>query len=136
MLFTLFQGVKICKYLNYKELRKKKDFSQEEMADFLGLSASAYQSQEYETAKPRGTLIKLTRLLFWKELAIPRAEILKELRLNEGLAAVNEPPENYTPQTEAERYYYERWQEVEKRAQIYTETIELLRDKVRRLEGK
>lgn len=122
----LFQCVKIYIYLKFKELRKKKDFSQEQMAEYLGLSPSAYQSQEYETAKPRGTLIKLTRLLFWKELNIPREEILEELRLNDIVA---EPGAAYEPQTPREMYLHKELEEAKKHIEIYQDTIRALQDR-------
>ncbi len=122
----LFQCVKIYIYLKFKELRKKKDFSQEQMAEYLGLSPSAYQSQEYETAKPRSTLTKLTRLLFWKELNIPKHEIVEELGLNNMVA---ESEAVYNPQTPREKFLYQELQEAKKHIEIYQDTIKALQDR-------
>ncbi|RXG25678.1 helix-turn-helix protein [Leeuwenhoekiella polynyae] len=126
MCLYLFQCVKIYIYLKFKELRKKKDFSQEQMAEYLGLSPSAYQSQEYETAKPRGTLVKLTRLLFWKELNIPREEILNELRLND---LVEEQPAEYAEKLARLEFLEGELKKSNEREEIYQMTIRALQDR-------
>ncbi|MFD2827200.1 helix-turn-helix domain-containing protein [Leeuwenhoekiella polynyae] len=112
--------------MKFKELRKKKDFSQEQMAEYLGLSPSAYQSQEYETAKPRGTLVKLTRLLFWKELNIPREEILNELRLND---LVEEQPAEYAEKLARLEFLEGELKKSNEREEIYQMTIRALQDR-------
>lgn len=112
--------------MKFKELRKKKDFSQEQMAEYLGLSPSAYQSQEYETAKPRGTLVKLTRLLFWRELNIPREEILKELSLED---MSSDSQNDYSEKIERIQFLEEELKKSNEREEIYQMTIRALQDR-------
>lgn len=115
---------------DYKKLRKIKRYNQTEMADYLGLSLSAYQHLEYGKTTPRATLSKLSRLYFWRELNIPHKLIMQDLGLDEANKIVHELEPGYEPQTEAERYYYNKLKEVEQREQLYVDVIKTLQDQL------
>lgn len=124
------------KNFNLDKLRRAAGLGKTKAGEPIGVKYQSwlkYVSGETEIPEP---VNKLVHLMYWKELNIPREDIIKELRLNEVSPVSNEPPAGYEPQTEAERYYYDKWQEVEHRAGIYSDTIEFLRDKIRKLEGK
>jgi len=114
------------KNIDITELREKLNCRQEELGEVVGVGRQSIAKYEKGvTDIPLGTK-KLLSLLYWKELGLPRTDVLEELRLNDY---VIEPGAAYDPQTPREQYLHKELQEAKKREEIYQMTIRALQDR-------
>lgn len=120
--------------MEIKELREKLNFTQKEFGEKIGLSISGVQALEAKNRDAKKSLVKLIRLLFWRELDIPQQEICKELDLDCGSSAIEpvyDPGLKYGELSDREKELLARVRELEQRERVLITAIDNLNNQLK-----